>query len=262
VASGEPLLQRLAHARSLGMGGATYSLGLGADAVSGNPASLALHRGYHAETSGAWDAQRKVGLLSNSVSDGITNALAAGYSYQLASTGRGEARHLTHLNTLALALPLGDSFMLGVAGRHVLEAGPDGKSGLSGSAGLALKLGAFQVGASGHNLIEFGNPDFPRYFVGSLGLVTGVVNLAADVRMQPGRATSPYSVAAGGEWILGEALPLRGGWALDLETGVHALSGGLGVLVGGGSGVDVGYQQELGGSRGRTLVLTLRMTVN
>lgn len=256
-----PLLLELAHARSLGMGGTFYGLGLGADAVSGNPAALGLHRSYRVEMSGAWDMVTKAGLASSSVADGITSPVAAGYAYHLLSNGRGDARRTTHLNTLALAIPLGQSLLIGASGRHVLEMGAESGSGLSMGAGFALKLGAFQVGASGHNLFDFGNPRFPRFYVGSLGLVSGLLSAAVDVRAEPGRAGSPYSVAAGTEYIAGEALPLRAGWSMDLATGVHSVSGGLGLMVQGG-GLDLGYRHELGGRGGRTLALTLRMQMN
>ncbi|MCI0569993.1 MAG: hypothetical protein L0Y66_04515 [Myxococcaceae bacterium] len=255
----EPLLQQLVHARSLGMGGAYFSQGLSADAVSGNPAALGLFRSYRVELSGAWDTVTKAGVASTSVVDGVTSSVAAGYAYHYASTGRGVDRRVSHLNALGLSIPLGSSVFLGASGRHVLETANGRPSGLTANAGLLVRMGeAFHVGVSGHNLVDFGHTDFPRFYVGSLGFVSGVVSAAVDLRAQPGRAVSPYSVAAGAEFIAGQLFPLRAGWSMDMDTGVHAVSGGLGVMVQGG-GVDVGYRHELGGLGGRTLAVTLRM---
>jgi hypothetical protein len=114
------------------------------------------------------------------------------------------------------------------------------------------------VGVSGHNLIDIAKRDFPRYYVGSLNLVSGVVSAAADLRWQPGRVGSPFTVATGAEVILGNLIPVRAGWNWDVATQTHSLSAGLGFMISGG-GVDVAYMQGLFGRGSSQLALTIKL---
>ena len=257
----EPLFNSLLHARSLAMGGAFRSQGLSADAAHGNPASMAAVPAYRVDLSGGWDATTKGGYGAASVMDSQTSSVAAGLSYHLVSAGRGSERRTAHVNTVSTAMPLLPFLVLGGSTRHVLMSGARNANAITADAGLLLKFGeSFRMGASGHNLIDIYNPDFPLFWTGSASFSTQVFSLTSDVRMEPGRAGSEYSLAAGAEAVLIPWLPLRAGWSTDFATRVQSVSGGLGIQIEGG-GLDFAYRQELGGRSERQLALTFRFQI-
>ena len=69
-----------------------------------------------------------------------------------------------------------------------------------------------------------------------------------------------FAVSAGGEYVLGNFLPVRAGYSYDQLRNAKLVTGGLGLLIDNGE-IDVSYQHELGGAFSRMLSLTLRMQV-
>src|SRR5687767_14802752 len=110
-------LRDLLSARSHGMGGAWRALGMRAEAGTGNPAAF---RSYRIELTGAWDwvGQDAFGMVA--VADSVTSLLAAGVSYQLVTLGKGPERSTAHINTVASALPIANSLLIGVSTRYLL----------------------------------------------------------------------------------------------------------------------------------------------
>jgi hypothetical protein len=255
-----PGLSDLLGARSFGMGGAFRALGGGTEAVEGNPASLAVFRRYVVEFTGAWDPRNPFGFGSVSVVDSVSGGLAAGIAYHLVSLGSGESHRVAHLNTAAFCLPLGEVLQVGLSARHVVMSGARQANAITGDAGLLLRLGAVMATVSGHNLVDIGNPEFPRTFAGALGLITPQFTLAADVLGDFTGERPAYSFSGGAEWVLGGVVPLRAGFTRDLIHGGSFVGAGLGLNIEGG-GLDLGYRHELGGSYSRLLALTLRIRV-
>src|SRR5690349_12791750 len=78
-------LRDLQIARAYGMGGAYRALGLGTEAILGNPAAMALWKMYRMEVHGSWDAKGHDAFGGVSVMDGKTSDLAAGLDYHFLS---------------------------------------------------------------------------------------------------------------------------------------------------------------------------------
>ncbi len=260
AAQAEPGLRDLMHSRNFAMGGAYRSLGVGAEAVSGNPAAVGLFKRYQVELSGAWDVPNAYAFGSVAVVDS-TNELAAGLAYHLVTLGREEQRRTAHVNTLALDLPLTENIHIGASGRYLIETGAVERNGITMDAGLLVRITpSLAVGFSGHNLIDIPNSDLARYYAGSLAWLGGLFSAALDVRADFGIAESvQLAYSAGLEYILGQ-FPVRAGFSLDTITQTQHLSAGLGLLVEGG-GIDVGYRHELGGLEGRLLSVTFKVMV-
>jgi hypothetical protein len=254
-----PGMQDVMHARSYGMGGAYRALGLGAEAVTGNPASMSVVRGYLLELGGAWDPRNPFGFGGVSVMDSQSGPVAGGLAYQLVTLGAGMEQRVTHLNTVAFSVPLGP-LHLGGSARHLLSTGAAPRNALTADAGLLLQLGAFTVSAAGHNLIDVSAPDFRRFYSFSAAYLGPMLRLAADVRSDLGepRVLLPYN--AGAELVVGELLPLRVGYGYDALTGARGVGAGMGLMLD-GLELDLGYRHELGGAFSRLLALTVRMRV-
>ncbi len=254
-------LRNIQSARSYGMGGAWRALGIGADAGTGNPASLSLFQTYRIELTGAWDWVGKDAFGTVSVADSSTSLLAAGVSYQLVSLGKGSERATAHLNTVALALPLSHSFMVGVSTRYLLMRGARQANALTGDAGIIIRPGGLvSIGVSAHNLIGTGNPELTRYFTAHAGVLAGLLSVAADVRADfTTNDENTYTYNGGVEYLFGQVLPVRAGYSYDGFKRTSQLSTGIGFMTESGGGLDIGYRHDLGGPKGRLLALTLRL---
>jgi opacity protein-like surface antigen len=255
-------LREILSARAYGMGGAWRALGVGAESGTGNPAALAAFRTYRVELTGAWDWVGKDAFGMVALADSSTSALAAGVSYQLVSLGKGVERATGHLNTVGLAIPFGDSLMVGVSSRYLLLRGARQANAITGDAGILFRPApVIALGVSAHNLIGTGNAELTRYYSAHAGVFAGLLTLAADVRADfetNSRTTLTYS--GGLEYLLGQSFPLRAGYTWDGFTRSSQLSAGIGVMTPGG-GIDIAYRHDLGGENGRLVALTLKVQV-
>lgn len=253
----EPIFTSLLHARSLAMGGTYGASGRSADAIFGNPASMSMIPAYRVSFAGGWSPDTKSGLANAALMDSKSGPVAGGLSYNYVSGGRGVDRRDAHITTVATSLPLFEFLLAGFSTHYVVMTGARNANAMTVDGGVVIRFGeAFQLGASGHNLIPIYNPDLPLYWRGSMGFDLKFLNVAADVRMEPDRAISPYSLNAGLELAFISWLPLRGGWSTDFADHSHTVSGGLGFDWGSG-GLDFGYRQRLGASPDRQLAATL-----
>lgn len=257
---GDTGLRDLMTARAFAMGGAYRALGIGGEAVTGNPAAMSLYRRYMVDVSGAWDLQTKFAFGNVSILDSSTNIIAAGLAYHLGSIGRGASRRIAHFNTVSSSIPLSENFMMGASVRHLLMTGAREANAITVDAGLLMRLFAgLTISLSGHNLIDVSNPDLTRYYALALGYSAGSFNVAADLRADFGIApTVQLAVNAGAEYVVAGSFPIRVGYTLDRISGRQDLSGGLGIYIE-GIGVDAAYRHELGGTNGHLVALTLRL---
>jgi hypothetical protein len=183
-------------------------------------------------------------------------------SYQLISLGKGTQRATAHLNTVALAVPLADSLMIGVASRYLLMRGARLANAITGDAGILVRPSDFlSIGVSAHNLIGTGNPELTRYYSAHAGVFAGLLTVAADVRadFETNHQTT-FTYSGGMEFVLGQNIPLRAGYTWDGFTRSSQLGLGIGVLTGGG-GFDLAYRHDFGGEKGRLIALTFKVQV-
>ncbi|MCP3058179.1 hypothetical protein LXT21_05315 [Myxococcus sp. K38C18041901] len=267
AASAQPSedLRDIMSARAYGMGGAYRALGLGTEAVLGNPAAMALWPAYRFEGTGAWDTALKEGMLGISVIDGATSKLAMGVDYHWVSLGRGGARTTAHLSSLGVGFPLTPGILIGGVARYLRMSGMGRyANSVTVDTGLLMRLSqSFVAGVSGHNLINTENVELSRYYTGHIGIMSGMLTLAGDVRADfetDDKTTLTY--AGGAEYLLGMQVPIRAGYSYDGFTRTSRVSTGLGFMTEQGGGLDIAYRHELGGEKSRMLALTIRLQVN
>ncbi|MFY1824668.1 hypothetical protein ACN47A_02020 [Myxococcus fulvus] len=258
-------LRDIMSARAYGMGGAYRALGLGTEAVLGNPAAMALFPAYRFEGTGAWDTALKEGMLGISVIDGATSKLAMGVDYHWVSLGRGGARTSAHLSSLGVGFPLTPGILIGGVARYLRMSGMGRyANSVTVDTGVLMRLSqSFVAGVSGHNLINTDNVELSRYYTGHIGIMSGMLTLAGDVRADfetDDKTTLTY--AGGLEYLMGMQVPIRAGYSYDGFTRTSRLSTGLGFMTEQGGGLDIAYRHELGGEKSRMLALTIRLQVN
>jgi hypothetical protein len=257
-------LRDVMSARAYGMGGAYRALGLGGEAVLGNPAAMALFPAYRIEGSGAWDVGQKEGLLGITVIDAATSRLAMGIDYHWVSVGRGGARSSAHLSSLGVGLPLSQALLIGASARYLRLSGQSRfVSSVTADAGLLLRLSpSFVAGVSAHNLFDTDNEELSRYYSAHVGVLLGALTVAGDVRGDfTTNNENTFTYNGGLEYIVGKVLPVRAGYSYDGFLRTSQLSTGIGFMTERGGGLDIGYRHDLGGPKGRMLALTLRMQV-
>ena len=255
-------LRDITSARAYGMGGAYRALGLGTEAVLGNPAALALYPAYRVEGTGGWDVGQKEGLLGISVLDAATSRLAMGIDYHWVSLGRGGARSSAHLSSLGVGLPLSQMLVLGAVARYLRLSGQSRyANSVTVDTGLLLRLSpSFVAGVSAHNLIDTDNEELTRYYSAHVGVLTGLLTVAADVRADfTTNDDNTFTYNGGVEYIFGQVLPVRAGYTYDGFQRISQLSTGIGFITEAGGGLDLAYRHDLGGEKGRLLALTFRL---
>jgi hypothetical protein len=256
-------LRNVQSARATAMGGAYRALGLGTETVLGNPAALPLWRVYRVELHGSWDIHGKDALAGVSVVDAKTSDLAAGLDYHLLTLSSGEGRTTAHYSTLAFALPITPGVFVGTSVHYLRMNGPQMANATTVDAGAQLRFSdSVTAGFSAHNLIDTQNEELNRYYSAHVGLLSGLFALGADVRADfESLPESVYTYSVGGEYLLGQAFPVRLGYTYDGFRKSSQLGLGLGFLTAEGGGIDVGYRHELAGQKGRTLTLTIKLQV-
>ena len=258
-ASNADAIRELGQARSYAMGGAYRALGLGAEAVLGNPASLGLWRTYRIEATGSYDTAVKDGIGSIAVTDAASSILAAGFSYHYLSLRPATGRRNGHHTVLGLALPLSQSVFLGASTRYLVLRGPDSLSAAAVDAGLLFRVGqALVAGVSAHNLVGSDTAYLTRYYSAHAGYVAGLFTLATDVRADFTGERTRWSYGAGLEYILGEALPVRVGYGYDTLNRSSELGVGAGIMTEGG-GLDLSYKHDFSDRGSRLLALTFKV---
>jgi opacity protein-like surface antigen len=245
------------------MGGAYRALGLGTEAVLGNPAAIAMWRMYRMEAHGAWDTAGKDAFAGVSLMDAKTSELAAGLDYHILSLRSGEGRATAHFSTLAFALPITQGVFIGTSIHYLRLTGPRRANSSTVDAGLLLRFSdSFTAGFSAHNLIDTQNPELTRYYSAHVGYLTGLLTVAADVRADfESQDKRILTYSAGVEYILGQVLPVRLGYTYDGFSKASQLGMGLGFMTESGGGIDLGYRHDLGGDKGRLLALTIKLQV-
>jgi hypothetical protein len=272
-------LGEIPTARSVAMGGALTALGVSTPALFLNPANMALARVYHIEALGAVMPEAGRTTLGGAIVDSALNKyrLAGGIGGAWSEMDPSATNRTWTDVRLALALPLGDAFAIGAAGRwlqvnQAISSGPFGQSFASDGTpggpilntvtvdlGGTLSLGdAVRVGVVGHNLTAPGTALAPTTAAFGIGYGTQELSLEAD-----GMADfTTYSRVAGramvgGELLVAEHYPVRIGWRYDGGMHVHAASLGFG-YVEATWGAELGVRRDLLADHGSTLfVLSL-----
>ncbi len=256
-------LREVQTARATAMGGAYRALGLGTEAVLGNPAAMALWKTYRMELTGGWDLHNKDVEGGLSIMDAKTGDLAAGLDYHLLSLRSGDSRATAHYSTLAFAFPLTPGVLIGTSIHYLRLGGARPANATTVDAGVLLRLSdGLTAGFSAHNLIDTQNEALTRYYSVHAGYLAGLLTVAADVRADFETGDKAlYTYSAGAEYILSQTLPVRFGYTYDGLRKASRLGMGLGFLTGEGGGFDLGYRHDLGGEKTRMLVLTVKLQV-
>ncbi|HEY6003457.1 MAG TPA: hypothetical protein VIV57_11335 [Anaeromyxobacter sp.] len=227
-----------------------------------NPAAAGARKRYSMEALLLVDrrgADTSAQLFGGSVVDSLSGPVTGGFSYVRAQRGEftGSVWHVM------VGGPIAQDFHLGVSGKYLSVKGPRNASAATVDAGLFWQVAdVLSLGVAGYDLVPIANE-----VVAPLGVGAGIgigndrfIQLTADWRAdfdRAGKTTNRYG--AGVEVLLGQLVPLRGGWSRDETLGTRWWSLGAGLVTETGVALDVGYRQSLDDPSARTVAATLKL---
>jgi hypothetical protein len=254
----------LIGARGLSLG-AYRGLAPGNDGIFTNAAALAARRRYTVETQ--WLLER-VGA-DNAFQDFTASAVdsEASVTGGVAYTRVLSGPWIGNLFHLPVAFPLADRFFLGATGKWQSLDGPRNDQIRAANLDVSAFWQAssvFSLGGSVYNLLDAGHRSLqPRAY--GAGVAVGddrTFHLAFDWRgdaRDPGKLTHLYAV--GGEVLLADAIPIRGGYLKDDTRHASFWSAGAGYVSSAGFGIDLAYRQCIERSDERVLAVGLKLFV-
>lgn len=240
--------------RSAALGGGVRAASSSLEALYVNPAGMATARVYHfAGVAQIWP-QAKRQTYGAAAVDSIVNQqqIAGGASANWTSQDPDGVERKSFDFRFGLATPLSDRFYVGAA-LHYLSLSQDGyprgdglspsiaSGGLRGEqivadltfdAGVTLELtDELSLAVVGQNLTDPGHGFLPLMIGGGGAFATEVFSLSVDA---VGDLTTfddaTMLLMGGGEVLLGDSFPVRGGYRYDEGLGTQALSAGLGYV--------------------------------
>lgn len=232
--------------------GAHQAVASGNEAIFINPAALALNRRYAAQIdyayggppSAAWSGH---GLMA-SIVDSVSNpSLPTGIAYRHLWLGKGKKRVQGSVVDLGMGFSLHENFAMGgTLTYYGYRRGEEENYTHQISADLSAMLvfENFSLALAGYNLLGFDTPEGPRAY--GAGMAYGndrAFRLALDYRIDHYSDQLVHIIAAGGEYLLDEVMPVRLGYTWDTSLKQGFISGGLG-FVSQNFGADVGARWD------------------
>ena len=264
-------------ARGMAMGAGARASAASTGALQYNPANLALSRIYHIETAVGYRPQATNFTFGGALVDSFSSPIAMGVSYRYL-LGNGHDGHAGMDGRIGFAIPIGEAFSIGVAGRylsftregqHAGDARGPFAEGITFDVGVRVTpLPGFHIGAVGQNLIDFGSPLVPRLVGGGVSYtidsmftiaIDGMADLSTfrniDMSIRP-----EALFGLGLELFTGE-VPIRVGYMYDTGRGVHYVSAGLG-YVSPSFAIELSYRQALVNQDGSWLLASFRYFIH
>lgn len=226
-------------ARGIGMGGALRGDPVGNSAIIANPAGMARSYLYAAQGQYVRNGA-KLNAAGASIVDSKTKpALATGLAYHYQFSGEEGVTNDGHDVRLAFAHPFKPQvFHVGIGMRYlhldrkVADVSSELREFTLDAGMLFSPTPAVHLGLVGHNLIKTDDPAAPRQAGGGIAFTGHHVTLdfdgVADFDSHPD-GVKPV-LAAGAELVLGQVIPVRGGYTYNGVTEQNFVSGGLGFI--------------------------------
>lgn len=237
--------------------GSSRAMASGNESVFTNPAAAGTTRHYTAQldylhSTAPADTNDGGDAIILSIGDSLSNpSFPTAIAYRYMSLGPGGSDTKGWVTDLAVAMPIGEAFSLGVRGTYLsYKEGSRDLSQFTGDLGGLLRLGIFQVGTVGFNLISVDSPDAARGVAVSAAITDDVTwRLGGDVRWQFGFEEARRSWTVAGEYLLGGILPLRVAYDSDAIRDTTFWSGGSGLIIS-KFGFDVSYRRDMRSNEG------------
>ncbi|HEY8431089.1 MAG TPA: hypothetical protein VIL20_22070 [Sandaracinaceae bacterium] len=269
-----PFPDTMETARGMAMGLGARASATSTSGLAYNAAGLSIGRLYHVETAIGYEPGSGRLQFGGSVIDSYSGPVNAGVNFRYVH-GNGHGGHGGYDGRIALGIPIGEAFALGVTGRYVSfwregqEGAPPWTEGISLDASIRVTpVPGLHLAALGYNLIPLPSPLTPMQVGGSASYtidnrVTIAFDGLADLSSWTNEDGSirPEALLAGGlEYFTGE-VPIRAGYVYDTGRNAHYLTAGVG-WVNQQVGIEIAWRQQLTHEYHAWLLATFRYFVH
>ena len=218
------------------MAGAMMSFASGNDALTCNPAGLALNHSYHFQLDGMDDVKFPAEGVIVSVADSTTAAgVGSGMIFERWGAGQLASRGEGWLGGISYAYAAG-AFLVGGTTHLIHFQGPGGETihDFAEDIGIMGRVSSFQFGAVLQN-INFSFTPMPLFpLTGGLGISYGSDtdwHLSADYKVDLTDTSNLKNLFAfGGEYLFDKTFVLRSGYRLDSTNHLGWLTFGASVV--------------------------------
>lgn len=292
-------------ARATGMGEALRAMATGAAGPLLNPAGMSLMKQYVIEADYGIRVEDLNHNVFLSIVDSVTARLGAGLYYSFIhgspklgfnwAGGQIDSAQMTrtgHVAGLALSLPFGEKFMIGLTTRYMnisttapLPKGTnpstltlDSVNGVTFDFGALLHLGRVNLTTVAYNLWDHGSRETPMALGVGLGLgvlpslsinVDAVINFTGNkyLKIDPDTGKASFDnrttvrVGPGLEWLIKGKVPLRAGYIFDSALLASYVTAGLGYMSQ-SFALDVSYRGKVDGGIENSILVGLRVFIH
>lgn len=274
VSTRTPFPETMETARGMAMGLGARASATSTSGLAYNAAGLSIGRLYHIETGVGYEPGSSRLTFGGSVIDSYSGPVNAGVNFRYVH-GNGHGGHGGYDGRVALGIPIGDAFALGIAGRYVSfwREGQEGVApfaeGITVDASIRVSpIPGLHFAALGYNLIPMPSPLTPMQVGGSASYtIDNRFTLAFDGLADLGSWTNedgsirPEGLFGGAaEYFTGE-VPIRVGYIYDTGRDSHFVSAGAGWM-NQQLGVDIAIRQQVTHDYQTWLLATFRYFVH
>lgn len=269
-----PFADTMETARGMAMGLGARASATSTSGLAYNPAGLSIGRLYHVETGAGYEPQSGRFSAGGSLIDSHSGPVNAGVNFRYVH-GNEQNGHGGFDGRVALGVPIGDHFALGLSGRYVsfwregqTESTPFVEGITFDAAVRVTPMPGLHIAALGYNLLDLGSPLTPMQAGGSVsytidGRITLAVDGLADLstwRHADGSIRPEALVGGAFEYFTGE-VPIRAGYIFDSGRDAHFVTAGVGWM-NQQLGVDMAIRQQVTGEMNTWLIATFRYFVH
>lgn len=269
-----PFADTMETARGMAMGLGARASATSTSGLAYNAAGLSIGRHYHIESGVFYEPMASRFGLSGSVTDSYSGPVNMGLNFRYVH-GNGENGHGGYDGRLAIGIPVGDAFAIGVTGRYVSfwREGQEDESpwaeGITFDASIRVTpIPGLHLAVLGYNLLPMDSWLTPMQVGGSASYtinntftiaVDGLADLStwenADGSIRP-----EALVGVGAEYFTGE-VPIRAGYIYDSGRDSHFVTAGVGWM-NQQLGIDIAWRQQLTDEYHTWLLATFRYFVH
>lgn len=269
-----PFADSMETARGMAMGLGARASATSTSGLAYNAAGLSIGRLYHIESAVGYEPGSGRLQFGGSLIDSHSGPVNAGVNFRYVH-GNGHSGHGGYDGRVAIGIPVGDAFALGVTGRYVSfwREGQEGAApwaeGITVDASIRVTpLPGLHIAALGYNLIPLPSPLTPMQVGGSASYtIDNRFTLAFDGLADLGTWTNedgtirPEAMLGGGaEYFTGE-VPIRAGYIYDTGRDAHFVTAGVGWM-NQQLGVDIACRQQVNGDYQTWLLASFRYFVH
>ena len=275
VGDDSPMLpDTMETARGMAMGLGARASATSLSGLAYNAAGLSISRLYHIGSMVQYDPQAGRFTAGAALIDSYSGPVNAGVDFRYVH-GNGRSGHGGYDGRVALGLPLGDHFAIGLTGRYMSfwregqeGADPYAEHVTFDASVRVTPIPGLHIAALGYNLIDVGSPLAPIQAGGSISYtIDSTFTLAFDgladfttFQNEDGSMRPEALIGGSAEYFTGE-VPIRAGYIFDSGRGLHYVTAGVGWM-NREMGIDIACRQQVTGPLNTWLLASYRYFIH